>query len=320
MPAAPYGSWRSPLSAAMAAEAGVRHSEPWLGDDGSAWWLERRPKDGGRTTLVHDGQDVTPPDVNVRTRVHEYGGGAWFLHGDTAFFSNFDDQRLYRLDPGETPRPITPEPPQPGSVRYADGRVSPDGRLIVCVRETHGEDGEPANELVALPADGEGEPRVLASGRDFYSFPRLSPDGTTLAWTCWDHPNMPWDGTELWVAPLAAPDEARLVAGGAERVDLAAGVEPGRRAPLRVRSQRLVEPLPRGRAAHRRAGRARLPAVGLRRIELRVPRRRRHRLHPGRRRLRAALHPATRASPTRRTSAFPTRPSATRSCGASATA
>ena len=83
--------------------------------------------------------------------------------------------------------------------------MSPDGRLIVCVRETHGEDGEPANELVALPADGDGEPRVLASGRDFYSFPRLSPDGATLAWTCWDHPNMPWDGTELWVAPLDGP-------------------------------------------------------------------------------------------------------------------
>jgi dipeptidyl aminopeptidase/acylaminoacyl peptidase len=213
MPAAPYGSWRSQLSAAMAAEAGIRHSEPWLGADGSAWWLERRPKDEGRTTLVHDGHDVTPPTVNVRTRVHEYGGGAWFLHGDTAFFSNFDDQRLYRLDPGLDPRPITPEPPEPGSVRYADGRVSPDGQLIVCVRETHGDD-EPANELVALPADGEGEARVLASGRDFYSFPRLSPDGATLAWTCWDHPNMPWDGTELWVAPLATPGEARLVAGG----------------------------------------------------------------------------------------------------------
>ena len=197
----------------MAAEAGIRHSEPWLGADGSAWWLERRPKDEGRTTLVHDGHDVTPPTVNVRTRVHEYGGGAWFLHGDTAFFSNFDDQRLYRLDPGLDPRPITPEPPDPGSVRYADGRVSPDGQLIVCVRETHGDD-EPANELVALPADGEGEARVLASGRDFYSFPRISPDGATLAWTCWDHPNMPWDGTELWVAPLATPGEARLVAGG----------------------------------------------------------------------------------------------------------
>ena len=213
MPSVPYGSWPSPLSAARAAESGLRHSEPWLGEDGTAWWLELRPKDDGRTTLVRDGQDVTSAELNVRTRVHEYGGGAWFLHGSTAFFSNFDDQRLYRLDAGEAARPITPEPPEPGSVRYADGRVSPDGRLIVCVRETHGGD-EPANELVALPADGRGDTRLLASGRDFYSFPRLSPDGTMLAWTCWDHPNMPWDGTELWVAAFATPAEARLVAGG----------------------------------------------------------------------------------------------------------
>ena len=213
MPVAPYGSWPSPLSAAKAAEAGIRHSEPWLGEDGTVWWLERRPKDGGRTTLVRDARDVTPSEANVRTLVHEYGGGAWFLHGDTAFFSNFADQRLYRLDPGQAPRPITPDPPRPGSVRYADGRVTPDGRLIVCVRETHGA-GEPVNELVELAADGGGETRVLASGRDFYAFPRVSPDGARLAWTTWDHPNMPWDGTELWTAPIAALDEAELVAGG----------------------------------------------------------------------------------------------------------
>jgi dipeptidyl aminopeptidase/acylaminoacyl peptidase len=197
----------------MTAEAGVRHSEPCFGDDGSAWWLERRPTDEGRTTLVRDGEDVTPPGVDVRTLVHEYGGGAWCLYGDTAFYSDFEDQRLYRLEPGARPFAITPEPPEPGSVRYADGRVSPDGRWVVCVRETHG-GSEPRNELVAVPADGEGEQRVLASGRDFYAFPRLSPDGLTLAWTCWDHPNMPWDGTELWVAPFEAPDKAWLVAGG----------------------------------------------------------------------------------------------------------
>ena len=295
MPVAPYGSWPSPLSAAKAAEAGIRHSEPWLGEDGTVWWLERRPKDGGRTTLVRDARDVTPSEANVRTPCHEYGGGAWFLHGDTAFFSNFADQRLYRLDPGEAPRPITPEPPQPGSVRYADGRVTPDGRLIVCVRETHGA-GEPVNELVALPADGGGEPRVLASGRDFYAFPRVSPDGARLAWTCWDHPNMPWDGTELWSAPSPRSTRRELVAGGPGRVDLAARVEPGGRAPLRVRPRRLVEPLPRRRAADRREGRAGLSAVGLRRVELRVPGGRRHRLRargPG---LRAAVHPARGAT------------------------
>jgi dipeptidyl aminopeptidase/acylaminoacyl peptidase len=197
----------------MAAAAGVRLSEPWLGAGGSTWWLERRPSNAGRTTLVRDGEDVTAPDTNVRTRVHEYGGGAWLLHDDTAFFSEYSDQRLYRLDPGAAPRPITPEPPRPSSIRYADGRATPDGELIVCVRETHG-DGEPVNDLVAVPAHGGGEPQVIASGRDFYAYPRPSPDGRQVCWTCWDHPNMPWDGTEVWVAPLDDPGSARRVAGG----------------------------------------------------------------------------------------------------------
>jgi len=214
MGTAPYGSWESPITAARAAGGVVGLSEPWLGPDGSAWWLERRPLDEGRTTLVHDGHDVTPPGFNVRTSVHEYGGGAWVPGGDTAFCSRWDDQRLYRLEPGADPRPITPAPPQPSSVRYADGRVTPDGRTIVCVRETHG-DGEPVNEIVVLSTNGEGEPRVLASGRDFYACPRLSPDGAVLAFTCWDHPNMPWDGCELWVTSLETPEDMRLVAGGA---------------------------------------------------------------------------------------------------------
>jgi dipeptidyl aminopeptidase/acylaminoacyl peptidase len=152
---------------------------------------------------VCDGRDVTPPKVSVRTKVHEYGGGAWLLVGDSAIYSNWDDQRLYRLDPGGEPEPLTPA----GPYRYADGRATPDGATIVCVRETHG-DGEPVNELVRLPAAG-GTPEVLATGRDFYSSPRPSPDGTSLCWLCWDHPNMPWDGCELWV------DEER-VAGGAD--------------------------------------------------------------------------------------------------------
>jgi dipeptidyl aminopeptidase/acylaminoacyl peptidase len=217
---APYGSWRSPIAAATVARAGARLGAAALAADGAVWWAEGRPGEGGRVALVRrpaggEPADVTPAAVNVRTRVHEYGGGAWHLVApDLVLFVDFADQRLYRQRLGEEPVAITPEPAAPGALRYADMRVTPDRETIVCVREAHGGAGEPENQIVSLPLDGSSEPTVLASGRDFYSFPRPSPDGATLAWTCWDHPNMPWDGTELWTAPLAGAGEARLVAGG----------------------------------------------------------------------------------------------------------
>lgn len=218
---APYGSWSSPIDAPMVAGAGRRLGAAALAPDGAVWWAEGRPEDGGRVVLMRrppggEPEEVTPAGTNVRTRVHEYGGGAWCLvDSDLVLFVDFADQRLHRLQLGEEPVAITPEPPGPGALRYADMRPSPDGGTIVCVRETHG-DGEAVNEIVSLPLDGSAEPQVLAGGRDFYSFPRISPDGFWLAWTCWDHPNMPWDGTELWVAPLQDPSQERLVAGGAE--------------------------------------------------------------------------------------------------------
>jgi dipeptidyl aminopeptidase/acylaminoacyl peptidase len=206
---APYGSWRSPIAAERLAAGGVRLSEPWPMPGGSVCWLEGRAAEAGRNVLVRrdpDGTttDLVPADVNVRTRVHEYGGGAWLPVGDAAVYASFEDQRLYRVEPGGDPVPITPEPAVPAGLRYADGRATPDGRLIVCVRESHEGDAV-VNELVVLAADGSDAPRVIAAGRDFYSFPRISPDGTQLAWTEWDHPQMPWDGTELQLAPLA-PD------------------------------------------------------------------------------------------------------------------
>jgi dipeptidyl aminopeptidase/acylaminoacyl peptidase len=230
---APYGSWRSPIEPATVAAAGRRLASPALAGDGAVWWAEGRPSEGGRTVLMrrppggdpafeageaqrHQDQpeEVTPAGFNVRTRVHEYGGGAWRLAGDDlVLFVNFADQRLYSQRLGEQPVAISAEPASPGALRYADLRVTPDGATVVCVREVHGE-GEAENQIVALAIDGSGEPRVLASGRDFYSFPRLSPDGRWLAWTCWGHPNMPWDGTELWLAPLDDPGDAKRLAGG----------------------------------------------------------------------------------------------------------
>jgi len=215
---APYGSWRSPIDAATVAGAGRRLASPALAADGAVWWAEGRPTEGGRVVLMRrppggEPEAVSPDDVNVRTRAHEYGGGAWRLVEEDLFlFVDFADQRLYRQRLGEERVAISPPPPSPGALRYADLHVAPDGRTVVCVRESHG-GVEAVNEIVALPLDG-GEPEVLASGRDFYAFPRISPDGEWLAWTCWDHPNMPWDGTELWVAPFGDSGEERLVAGG----------------------------------------------------------------------------------------------------------
>jgi hypothetical protein len=218
---APYGSWSSPIAAATVARAGRRLGAAAIAEDGAAWWAEGRPDEGGRVALMRrapggEPEEATAAGANVRTRVHEYGGGAWCLvEAETIVFVEFGDQRLYRQRLGEEPVAISPEPAAGGALHYADMRPTPDGLGIVCVRETHAE-GEPVNEIVRLPLDGSSEPQVLAGGRDLYSFPRVSPDGAWLAWTCWDHPNMPWDGTELWVAPLADSGEERLVAGGAE--------------------------------------------------------------------------------------------------------
>jgi dipeptidyl aminopeptidase/acylaminoacyl peptidase len=218
---AAYGSWASPITVELVAnEGGVAFGYLDIDADG-VYWTETRPNEAGRTVLVFranegDPVDVVPADFNVRTRVHEYGGGAWFHHGGVIYCSSFDDSRLYRFDePGAQPMAITPESPAPHSLRYADGRVFDDGRMIVCVRESHGE-GEPKNELVVFPADGSGEPRVIATGRDFYAAPRPSPDGKQVAWLAWDHPHMPFEGTDLCVGDFAADgtiSNGRRVAG-----------------------------------------------------------------------------------------------------------
>jgi dipeptidyl aminopeptidase/acylaminoacyl peptidase len=194
----------------MVAHAGVRLSAPWL-ENGVVWWLEGRATEAGRSVLVRldpgsTPVDAVPPGFNVRTAVHEYGGGAYCVHDGVAYVSSFDDQRLYRIDQSGEPSPITPEVPTRRH-RYADGRITPDGALWIGVRERHAESDsskDVVNELVAVPTDGSAEPRVIASGRDFYAAPRISPDAARLCFLAWNLPWMPWDGCELHVAELAA--------------------------------------------------------------------------------------------------------------------
>jgi dipeptidyl aminopeptidase/acylaminoacyl peptidase len=222
-----YGTWSSPISAEMVAQAGVRLSAPWI-EDGVVWWLEGRAAEEGRVALVRRDQDgsrvdAVPAGFNVRTSVHEYGGGAYCIHRGVAYCSSFDDQRLYRIEPGATPVPIAPDVDDRRH-RYADGRVTPDGTLWIGVRERHAESDrarDVVNELVAIPTDGSTEPRVIVEGRDFYSNPRISPDGSRLCFLAWNLPWMPWDGCELYVADLAPEGTAT----GIEHVAGEDGVE-----------------------------------------------------------------------------------------------
>ena len=224
MPAvAPYGSWKSPITTALIVSGAVGLGQIALeGDD--VYWVEMRPSEGGRMVIVRRSANgsttnLTPEPYSARTRVHEYGGGAFLVNQGVVYFSNFSDQKLYRQDPGREPLAITPDAP----LRYADGVFDLRRGRIVCVREDHGGDGEPVNVIVGVDvgvdADGRKPQEVLASGSDFCAAPRLSPDGAQLAWLAWDHPNMPWDGTRLLLAEVLADGslgEPQVVAGGVE--------------------------------------------------------------------------------------------------------
>ncbi|MDN5861372.1 MAG: prolyl oligopeptidase family serine peptidase, partial [Pseudonocardia sp.] len=219
MPTAPYGSWPTPFTSALVVEEAVRLSELRLdGDD--VYWSEGRPAEGGRVQLVRRAADGTVTDVlpegrNARTAVHEYGGASWWVHEGVVWFSDWADQRLYRVAPGGKPVALTPEPARPRGDRYADGDLAPDGEVVFCVRERHG--GERAvdvvNEIVRLAAHAPSQPQVLVSGPDFVAAPRISPDGQIIAWLQWDHPDMPWDSATLMVRDLGNGFET-VVAGG----------------------------------------------------------------------------------------------------------
>ncbi|RJK96867.1 S9 family peptidase [Vallicoccus soli] len=217
----PCGTWSTPVSAALASGSTVRLEGVAWDDDGSLWWSEGRADGGGRAVVLRRGADgsvreVTPPGLDPRTRAHEYGGGAWVPVGGRLVLAGWADQRLHLVEPDGAVRALTPEPVRPQGVRYADLVPSPDRAEVWCVREeVDGADVRRA--IVAVPLDGGGE-RVLAADGHFLSTPRPSPDGRRLAWLRWDHPRLPWDGTELRVADVA-PDgsvgTARTVLGGA---------------------------------------------------------------------------------------------------------
>jgi len=216
---AAFGSWKSPIAAGAVVSADRRFDRPIVLEGDAVYWVESRPHEDGRLAIVRwspgDGtHEVTPAPFSARSTVHEYGGGAFTAEAGTVFFSNGGDQRLYGQKAGAPPAPITPA----SAIRYADiGLDARRGRLI-CVAEDHGQVGrEAVNSLAAVGLDGRGEIRDLVAGNDFYSSPRLSPDGTHLAWLTWNHPHMPWDAAELWLGEMredGSIGSATHVAGG----------------------------------------------------------------------------------------------------------
>ncbi len=218
---APYGSWKSPITSELVASETIMLGQTAI-DGEDIYWIETRPAEGGRYVIVRrspDGKthDVTPPPFNARTLVHEYGGGSFVIANGTIYFSNFDDQRIYRQDsPQSEPQPITPE----ANLRYADAVIDHRRRRLICVREDHtDQECEAVNTIVSISLDGSGENKVMVSGNDFYSAPRLSPDGSQIAWLTWNHPNMPWNESELWVGEIREDGSVvtvEQVAGGSD--------------------------------------------------------------------------------------------------------
>ena len=216
---APYGSWKSPITADLIVKESVGLSQVKV-DGNDIYWIEARPSEAGRQVIVRqtsDGaNDINPPGFNARTRVHEYGGGDYVVHDGVVYFSNYADQQLYRQSGHSEPQPLTSDCPD-DRLRFAEAVVDVKRQRLICVCEDHREkDREAQNYLVAVSLE-HGNATKLVSGNDFYSSPRLSPDGSRLAWLTWNHPNMPWDGCELWAGEIIADGSitnATLVAGG----------------------------------------------------------------------------------------------------------
>lgn len=197
----PYGEWPSPITAQSLTSGSVALGGVVLKGD-RLWWTEARPSEGGRVVIVRREPDGTTQDLihapyNARSHVHEYGGGSVTIAGDGAYFVDFASQAIHWVEPGEEPRRLTED----GPWRFAAITLDSRRERLIAIRETHAVSGPPVNDLVTVPLTG-GPARVLASGHDFYTAPRLAPDGASLAWLTWDLPAMPWDTTTLWQAAI----------------------------------------------------------------------------------------------------------------------
>ena len=213
---AAFGSWKSPITSDLIVSKTIKLKEINLDDRDNVYWLEGRPNQGGRNVIVklnqsQDAIDLSPFPYNVRSRVHEYGGGAYTAIEDTVYFTNFSDRRIYKQVGESDPQPITPE----GEKRYADLTIDRRANSLICICEDHCDrEREPENSIVSIDLKSQ-TITVLASGEDFYSSPRLSPDGNQLAYISWNHPNMPWDSSKLWLKDLET-DDTQCIAGDSE--------------------------------------------------------------------------------------------------------
>jgi dipeptidyl aminopeptidase/acylaminoacyl peptidase len=216
---APYGSWKSPITSDLIVAGTITLSDVVVSGD-NIYWIESRPAERGRRSIQHRSPDgaiteMTPPEFNVRTRVHEYGGSAYEVAGGTIYFQNFADQLLYRHDPGTLPRPVTTS-----GLFYGDFRYDRHRDRLVSIQEDHGiSDIEAVNTLVSLDPKGPNADggATMVSGADFVASARISPDGSKMVWLEWSHPNMPWDAAELWIGDLdgeGAVRNGRRIAGG----------------------------------------------------------------------------------------------------------
>ncbi len=221
---APYGSWLSPFSSTQITQKSVRLSEPQL-DQEYCYWLEQRPQEKGRSVIIrqklsnsdNSPEEVTPKAFNVHSRIHEYGGGNYLAHKGIIYFVNAQDQRVYQLDSNKkkSPQALSPE----GNYRYADFCIDEKRQQLICACEIYQDDKEPQSNIISLKLDGSSTVgfNILAFGNDFYSHPRLSPEHDKLSWLSWDHPNMPWDSSECWIADFNSfgmLHKHRKVAGG----------------------------------------------------------------------------------------------------------